>query len=174
MFDFLQSHGLQHARLLYHPLSPGVCSNSCPLNQRCYLIILSSAIPYSFCLHFFPASGSFPMNQLFASGGQSVGASASVLLKNIHGWFPLELTGLISFQSKGLKRLLQHHFFNSSIISSSALSLLYGPKSLCTLIAAMKLRDLLLGRKAGRGRGRLIFVKYSQCVLHSKCQVSGV
>ena len=110
MFDFLRSHELQHARLLYLPLSPGVCSNSCPLNQRCYLTILSSAIP-CFCLHFFPASGSFPMNQLFASGGQNVGASASVLPKNIHGWFPLELTGLISFQSKGLKRLLQHSAF---------------------------------------------------------------
>ena len=121
MFDFLRSHELQHARLLYLPLSPGVCSNSCPLNQRCYLTILSSAIP-CFCLHFFPASGSFPMNQLFASGGQNVGASASVLPKNIHGWFPLELTGLISFQSKGLKRLLQHQFFNlqSSVLQHSA------------------------------------------------------
>ena len=66
------------ARLPCPPLSPGVCSNSCPLSQWCYIIILSSAAPFSFSLQSFPGSGSFPMSKLFASGGQSIGASASV------------------------------------------------------------------------------------------------
>ena len=89
-------HGLQHARLLCPPVSPAVCSDSCPLTQWCYLTI-------SFCLHSFPASGSFPMSWLFASGGQSTGAwaSVSVLAINIQGWFPLRLIGLISLQSRG-------------------------------------------------------------------------
>ena len=83
--------------LLYrNKLSPTVYSNSCPLSRRCYLTISSSVIPFSFCPQSFPASESFPVNQLFASGGQSIRASASVLLMNIQGWFPLGLTGLIS------------------------------------------------------------------------------
>ena len=79
-------------------LSPGVCSNLCPLSQRYYLTTSSSAALFSFCLRSFPASGSFPMSQLFASGGQSIGtsASASVLPINRQGWMPLGLTGLIS------------------------------------------------------------------------------
>ena len=73
-----------------------VCSNSCPLSRWCYLTITSSATPFSFCLQSFPASGSFPMSWLlFASGGQSIEASASVLPIDIQGWFPLRLTGLI-------------------------------------------------------------------------------
>ena len=82
----------------------GVCSNSCPLSQWCYLTISSSAIPFSFWLQSFPASESFPMSQLFASSGQSTGASASasVFPVNIQGWFPLGLADLISLQSKGL------------------------------------------------------------------------
>ena len=86
---------------------PPVCSNSCSLSWWYYLTILSSVIPFSSCLQSFPASGSFPMNQLFASGGQSIGASASAssLLVNIQDWFPLELTGLISLLSKGLARV---------------------------------------------------------------------
>ena len=77
------------------PLWPGVCSNSCPLSRWCYPTISPSAAPFSFCFQSFPASGSFPMNWLFTSGGQSVGASvsASVLPMNIQGWFPLGLTG---------------------------------------------------------------------------------
>ena len=86
-------------------LSPRVCSHSCPWTRWCYLNISSSAKPFSFCLHSFPASGSLPMSQLFASGGQSIGASASVLSMNIQGWFPLGLTSLISSQSKGLSRV---------------------------------------------------------------------
>ena len=94
MFNSLQPHGLHHTRLLCPPLSPRICSNSCPLSCWCYLTILFSAAPFSFCLWSFPASGSFPMSWLFASDGQSIGASASasVLLKKIQGWFPLGLT----------------------------------------------------------------------------------
>ena len=96
------------------------CSNSCPLSQWCYLIISSSASPFSFCLQSFPSSRSFQMSRLFASGGQSirVSASASVLPVNIHRWFLLGLTGLSSLQSKGLSRVLssptvqKHQFFS--------------------------------------------------------------
>ena len=79
MSNSLWPHGLQHTRLLCHPLSPRVCSNSCPLSQWCYLTISSSTTPFSFCLQSFPASGSFPMCQLFASDGQSIGNSASAM-----------------------------------------------------------------------------------------------
>ena len=77
MFNSLWAHGLQHTRLLCPSLSPGVCSNSCPLSPWCYLTI-SSVTPFSFCLQPFPASGSFPMSWLFPSVGQSIRASASV------------------------------------------------------------------------------------------------
>ena len=105
MSNSLQSHRLQHARLPCPSLSPGVCSNSCPLSQWCHPTISSSVAPFSSCLQSFPASGSFPVSQLFTSGGQSIGASASVLPMNIQDWFPLGLTGLISLQFKGLSRL---------------------------------------------------------------------
>ena len=81
----LQPHELQHTRLLCPPTTPGACSNSCPLSRRCHPTISSSVIPFSFpSLQFFPASGTFPMNQLFPSGGQTIGtsASASVLPMN--------------------------------------------------------------------------------------------
>ena len=102
------AHGLQHARLLCFPLSPGVCSNSCSLSRRWYLTLSSSATLFSFCLHSFPASGSFLMNRLFISGSQSIGASASVLPMNIQDWFPWRLTGLISLLSKGLSRVFSN------------------------------------------------------------------
>ena len=91
--------------------TPRACSNSCPSSQWCHPTISSSVIPFSSCLQSFPASGSFPMSRLFASGGQSIGvsASASVLPMNIQDWFPLGLTGWISLQSKGLSRVFQHH-----------------------------------------------------------------
>jgi len=112
---------LQRARLLCPPLSPGVCSNPCPLTQGCYLTISSSATPFSFCLQYFPASGSFPMSWLFVSGDQSIGASASapVLPMNIQGWFPLGLIGLIILQSTGLSGVFssttvwKHQFFSA-------------------------------------------------------------
>ena len=88
-------------------LFPGVCSNSCPLSQWCHPIISSSATPVSSFPLSFPASGSFQMSQLFTSGAQSTGVSAlaTVLPMNIHSWFPLGMTGLISLQSKGLSKV---------------------------------------------------------------------
>ena len=121
MSSSLQLHGPQHPRLPCPSLSPGVSSNSCPLNWWCYPTILSSAIPLSSCLQSFPASGSFPVSQFFASGGQSieVSASASVFPMNIQGWFPLGLTDLLAVQ-RTLKSLLQHHSSKASILLCSA------------------------------------------------------
>ena len=105
--------------------SPGVCSNSCPLSGWCHPAI-SSSVPSSLsCPQSLLASGSFPVSQLFASGGQSIGVSASVLPMNIQGWFPVGLTGLISLQSKGLLSLLQHHKLKASILWRSYF--FYGP-----------------------------------------------
>ena len=91
----LPSHALQHARLPCPSPTPGVYSNSCPLSQWCHPTISFSVVRLSFCLQSSPASGSFPMSQFFASGGESiaVSASASVLPMNIQDWFPLGLTG---------------------------------------------------------------------------------
>ena len=93
----LQPHELQHARPPCPSPTPRACSNSCPLSQWCHPTISSSVVPFS-SSQSFPASGSFQMSQLFASGGQSIGASASasVLLINIQDWFPWGLTDLIS------------------------------------------------------------------------------
>ena len=97
-------HGLQHSRLPCPSPSPGACSNSCPLSPWCHPTISSSVTPFSSCPQSFPASGSFPMSWLLASGSKSTGAStsASVLPVNNQGWFPLWLTGLISLRSSGL------------------------------------------------------------------------
>ena len=116
MYDSLQAQGLQHTRLPCPSPTPGACSNSCPLSRWCHPAISSSVLPFS--PHSFPASGSFPMSQLFTSSGQSIGvsASASVLPMNIQGWFPLGWTGLISLQFKGLSSLLQHHSSKASIL----------------------------------------------------------
>ena len=121
MFYALQPHRLKHAKLTCPSLSPRVCSNSCALNWCCYPTLSSSATLFSFCLQSFPESGSFPMSWLFASGGQSIGASASasVLPMNIQGWFPLQLSSLISLQSQGLSRafssitIQKHQVFNA-------------------------------------------------------------
>ena len=109
MSDSLWPLGLQHATPPCPSPTPGACSNSCPLSQWCHPTIFSSVIPFS-CLQFFPASGSFPMSQFFASGGQSieVSVSASVLPMNIQDWFPLGWTGWISLQSKGLARVFSN------------------------------------------------------------------
>ena len=106
MSDSLQPHGLQHSRFPCPSPSHGVCSNTCPLSPWCHPTISSSVIPFFSCLLSFPASVSFTMSQLFASGGQSIGvsASASVLPMNIQDWFPLGWTGWISFLSKRLSR----------------------------------------------------------------------
>ena len=119
------THDLQHARLPCPSLLPSVCSESCPLSQRCHPTISSSVTPFSSCLQSFPASRSFPVSWLFASGGQSIEASASVFPMNIQDWFSVELTGLISLLSKALSRVFSDTKFES--INSLALSLLYGP-----------------------------------------------
>ena len=119
----LWPHGLQHARLPCPSLTPGACSNSCPLSRCCYPTISSSVIPFSSHHQPFPASGSFPMSQFFMSGGQSIGvsASASVLPMNIQNWFPLGWTGWMSLQSKGLSRVFsnttvqKHQFFGAQL-----------------------------------------------------------
>ena len=107
MSDCLWHDELQNARLPCSSLSLEVCSDSCPSSQWCHPTISSSVIPFSSCSQSFPASRSFPVSNFFASGGQSIGASASasVLPMNIQGWFPLGLTGLISLLSKGLSRI---------------------------------------------------------------------
>ena len=114
----LGPHGLQYARPLCPSPILGAYSNSCPLSRWCHPTISSSVVPFS-CLQSFPASESFQMSQFFASGGQSIGvsASASVLPLNIQDWFPLGWTGWISLQSKGLSRVFsnttvqKHQFF---------------------------------------------------------------
>ena len=108
MSNSLRPRGLQHSRFLCPSPSPRACANSCPLSRWCHPTISSSVVPFSSCLQSFPASGAFQMSQLFASGGQSIGALASVLPMNTEGWFPLEWTGLISLQSKGLSRVLSN------------------------------------------------------------------
>ena len=105
MSHYCRPHGPRHTRLLCPSLSLRVCSNSCLLNWSCPPTISSSLAPFSFCLQSFKAWGSFPVNQLFPSSGQSIGASAKLLPVNIQGWFPLGVTGLISLQFKGLSKV---------------------------------------------------------------------
>ena len=115
----LRPHELQHARPPCPSPTPGVHSNPCLLSRWWHPTISSYIVPFSSCPQSFPASGSFPMSQLFASWGQSTGvsASASVLPMNTQDWFPLGWTGWISLQSKGLSRVFshttvqKHHFF---------------------------------------------------------------
>ena len=123
MSDSLRSHVLQHTRLFCTSPSPKVCSNSCPLSQWCHSTISSSVVPFFSCPQSFPASGSFPMSQLFASGGQSVGASATA--SNLSN----EYSGLISFKIdssdlhcvQGTPRsLLQHHNLKAPVLQCSA------------------------------------------------------
>ena len=127
--DSLWSHGLQHARPPCSSPSPGVWSNSCPLSQWCHPTISSSVIPFSSCLQSFPASGFFQMSQLFASGGQSIGVSASTsaLSVNIQDWFPLVLNGLVGspFSPRDSQESSPTPQFKS--INSSALNFLYSP-----------------------------------------------
>ena len=120
----LQPHELQHARHSCPSPTPGVHPNPCPLSQWCHPNISSSVVPFSSGLQSFPASGSFQMSQLFTSGGQSIGVSAStsVLLMNTQDWFPLGwTTGWTSLQSKGLSRVFsnttvrKHQFFSTQL-----------------------------------------------------------
>ena len=109
MSDSLRPHEPQHARPPYPSPTPGVYPNPCPLSQWCHPTILS-VIPFSSCPQSFPASGSLQMSQLFTSGGQSIGVSAStsVLPKNTQDQSPLGWTGWISLQSKGLSRVISN------------------------------------------------------------------
>ena len=125
---------LQHARPPCPSPTLGVHSNPCPLSQWCHPTISSPAVPFSFCLQSFPASGSFQMSQLFTSGGQSTGVSASesVLPMNIQDWFTLGWTGWISLQSKGLSRVFsnttvqKHQFFGAVFLFVCLLCFLIG------------------------------------------------
>ena len=125
--DALQPHEPQHTRPLCPPPTPGVHPNPCPLSRWCHPTISSSVVPFSSCLQSFPASGYFPMSQLFASGGQSIGVSAStsVLPMNTQDWSPLGWTVWIALQSKGLSRVffnttVQKHQFSGAQLSSQS------------------------------------------------------
>ena len=128
--DSLWPHDLQHARLPRPSPTPGVYPNSCPSSRWCHPTISSSVIPFYSCLQPFPASRSFQMSQFFASGGQSIGVSAStsVLPMNTQDWSPLGWTGWISLQSKGLSRVFsnttvqKHQFFGAQLLYSLTLT----------------------------------------------------
>ena len=173
MSNSLQPHGLQHSRLSCPSPSPKVCSNSCPLSWWCHPTVSSSAGPFSSYHRPFPASGSFPMSQLFASGGQSIGAlaSTSVLPMTIQGW----LTGLISLLSKGLSRVFSSPRFES--IDTLVLSPLYGPilRSVCdygkTIALTIrtfvgKVMSLLFNMLSGFV---IAFLSRSNCLLTDSC-----
>ena len=121
--DSLQPHEPQHTRPLCPPPTSGIHPNLCPLSRWCYPTISSSVIPFSSCLQSFPTSRSFQMSQLFSSGGQNIGVSAStsVLPMNIQDWFPLGWTGWISMQSKRLSRVFcnttvqKYQFFSAQL-----------------------------------------------------------
>ena len=125
--DSLRPHESQHIRPPCPSPTPRVYLNSCPSSRWCHPAISSSVIPFSSCSQSLPASGSFPMNQLFTWGGQSTGVSpsASVLPMNTQDWFPLGWTGWISLQSKGLSRVFsnttaqKHQFFGAQLSSQS-------------------------------------------------------
>ena len=119
----LRPRGLQPASLPCPSPSPRVCSDSCPLSQWCHPTILSFVVPFSSCLQSFPASGSFPVSQLFTSGGQNIGtpASAIVLRMNIQGWFPFKINWFDLLAVQGtLKSLLQHHSSKTSVLASTS------------------------------------------------------
>ena len=125
--DCLWPHESQHTRPPCPSPTPGVHLNSCPSSQWCHPAISCSVVPFSSCRQSLPASGSFPMSQLFAWGGQSIGVSAlaSFLPMNTQDWSPLEWTGWISLQSKGLSRVFsnttvqKHQFFSTQLSSQS-------------------------------------------------------
>ena len=121
--DSLWPHELQHTRFPCPSPTPKVHPNPCSLTRWYHPTISSTVVPFSSCPQSFPASGSFPMSQLFASGGQGIGVSAStsVLPMNIQDWSPLGWTGWISFQSKGLSKVFsnttvqKHQFFSTQL-----------------------------------------------------------
>ena len=127
MSNSLQPHGLQHIRPPCPSPTPRAYPNSCPSSRWCHPAISSSVFPFSSCPKSLPALGSFPMNQLFAWGDQSIGvsASASVLPMSTQDWCPLGWTGWNSLQSKGLSRVFSntrvqmHQFFGAQLSSQS-------------------------------------------------------
>ena len=123
--NFLWPHRLQHTRPPCSSPTPGVYLNSCALSRWCHPTISSSVSPLSFCLEYFPASGSFQMSQFFTSGGQSIGVSASVSVfpMNIQDWLPLGWTGWISLWSKGLSRVLSNTTVQKHQLFGTQLSL---------------------------------------------------
>ena len=133
MSDSLQPHEPQHARSPCPSPTPGVHLNPCPSSQWCHPAISSSVVPFSSCPQSLPASESFQMSQLFTSGGQSIGVSAStsVLPMNIQDRFPLGWTGWISLQSKGLSRVFsnttvqKHQFFGTHLFYSPTFTSLH-------------------------------------------------
>ena len=128
--DFLQPHGPQHSKLPCPSPTPGACSSSCPLSQWCHPTVSPSVVPFSSCLQSFPALGSFARSQFIASVGQSIGVSVSisVLPMNTQDWSPLERTGRISLQSKGLLRVFsnttvqKHWFFGAQLLYDPTLT----------------------------------------------------
>ena len=122
MSDSLRPYGLQRARLPCPSPTHWACSNSCPSNWWCHPTISSSVVPFSSCFQSCPASGSFQMSHLFVLGGQSIGVSASTSVlptNNIQDWFPLELSGLLSLQSKDSQESSPTPHFKASILWSS-------------------------------------------------------
>ena len=125
VFNSLRSHESQHTRPPCPSPPPGVHSDSCPSSRWCHPAISSSVIPFSSCPQSLPASGSFPMSQLFAWGSQRIGVSASVLPMNTQDWSPLGWTGWTSLQSKGLSRVFsnttvqKYQFFSAQLSSQS-------------------------------------------------------
>ena len=123
MSDSLRHHELQHGRPPCPSSTPRVHPNPCPSSWWCHATISSSVVPFSSHPQSFPASGFFQMSQLFASGSQSIGVSASisVLPMNTQDWSPLGWTGWISLQSKGLSRIFsnttvqKHQFFSAQL-----------------------------------------------------------
>ena len=177
MSDSLQPHGLQHARLPCPLPTPRVYSNSCPLSWWCHPAISSSLVPFSSCLQFFTASGSFPMSWFFTSGGQNIGVSAStsVLPINIQGWFPLGLTGWISWPSKGLLRVFsntivqKHQFFSAqlSLWSNSHIHMWLLEKTELWLDGLLLLMSLLFNMLS---KLVIAFLPRSKCLLISWLQ----
>ena len=158
--------------VLHHFLE--ACSISCPLSQWCHPTISSSVIPFSSSLQSFPAPGSFLINQLFISGGQSseASASASVLPMNIQDWFPLGLTGWISLQSKGLSRVfsnttVQKHQFFSPQPSLWSNSLIY---TWLLENHSFNCMDLCQQSNITQSRLVIVFLRRNKCLLISWLQ----
>ena len=147
----LWPHVLQHTRLPCPSPNPKACSSSCPSRGWCHPTISSSVVPFSSCLQSFPVPGSFPMSQLFTSGGQSTGASASasVLSVNIQYWFPLRLTGLISFKS-----LVQH--YSSKVSTAAAAKSLQSCLTLCDPIDSSSPGSSVPGILQARAPGKAL------------------